>query len=113
MRACALDFKKSWDEHVSLVEFSYNNSFHSSIGMAPYEALYRRKCHTPLTWCEVSERLITGPDQIQKTVDKIRLIQARMKAAQDRQKSYADQKKRHNEYEVGEHVLSKFHRLGV
>ena len=62
LRACALDFKKSWDEHLSLLEFSYNNSFHYSIDMAPYEALYERKCRTPLAWCEVGERLILGPE---------------------------------------------------
>ncbi|XP_073064190.1 uncharacterized protein [Primulina eburnea] len=86
LRACALDFSGNWSEHLPLIEFAYNNSFHSSIGMAPYEALYGRKCRSPLYWDEVGEKAITGPELIQETVDKIATIKERLKVAQDRQK---------------------------
>lgn len=56
LRACVIDFSRSWEEHLPLVEFAYNNSYHSSIGMAPYEAFYERKCRTPLCSMEVGER---------------------------------------------------------
>jgi len=92
LQACDLDFKGTWDEQLVLVEFSYNDSFHSSIGMAMYEVLYGRKCRTPLCWRDIDESLTIGPDLIQATTDKIRVIQERMNMAQSRQKSYADQR---------------------
>ncbi|CAN4115287.1 unnamed protein product [Withania somnifera] len=61
-RACVLDFKGSWDDHLPLIEFAYNNSYHSSIKMAPYEALYGRKCRSPIGWFEVGETVLVGPD---------------------------------------------------
>ncbi|CAN4076706.1 unnamed protein product [Withania somnifera] len=61
-RACVLDFKGSWDDHFPLIEFAYNNSYHSSIKMAPYEALYGRKCRSPIGWFEVGETVLLGPD---------------------------------------------------
>ena len=105
LRACALDFRGSWDKHLPLVEFAYNNSFQATIQMAPYEALYGQKCRSPLHWDEVGERDILGPDLVQKAVDKIQVVRQRMKAAQDRYKSYADQRRRPLEFEVGDHVF--------
>ena len=105
MWAGALDFGGNWDEHLPLVEFAYNNSFQATIQMAPYEALYGRKCRSPLHWDEVGERAILGPDLIQKVVDKVQIVKQRMKAAQDRYKSYADQRRRPLEFEVGDHVF--------
>ena len=64
LRSCVIDLEGSWDQHITLVEFVYNNSFQSSIGMAPYEALYGRKCRTPLCWTELSENKVIGPDLI-------------------------------------------------
>jgi len=64
LRSCALDFEGNWEEHLPLVEFAYNNSYHSSIGMAPYEALYGRKCRSPICWTEVGERQILGPELV-------------------------------------------------
>jgi len=84
LRACSLDFKSVWDEQLALIEFSCNNSHHASIGMAPYEALYGRKCRTPLCWQEIDEALTIGTELIQATTDKIRLIQECMRAAQSR-----------------------------
>ena len=107
MRSCAIEFEGSWDRYLSLMEFSYNNSYQSSIQMAPYEALYGRKCRTPLCWTELSEDKITGVDLIQQTKEKVKLIQERLKAASDRQKSYADLKRKDVSYEVGEKVFLK------
>ncbi|KAL8111406.1 hypothetical protein AgCh_019214 [Apium graveolens] len=89
-----LNFKGSWEEHLSLVEFAYNNSFQATIGMAPYEALYGRRCRTPLCWNEVGERKLLGPELIRVTTEKVKLIQQRILTAQSRQKSYADKDRR-------------------
>jgi len=94
LRACVLDFGGSWEDHISLVEFSYNNSFQSSIGMTPFEALYGRPCRSPSCWLEAGEKLALGPDFIRDTTEKIDLIRHRMKEAQSRQKSYADNRRR-------------------
>ena len=75
LRACVLEDKGSWDRYLPLVEFAYNNSYHSSIGMASYEALYGRKCRSPLCWYDVGERNLLGPDLVQETTEKIRVIQ--------------------------------------
>ena len=95
----------AWDEHISLMEFAYNNQYHSSIQMAPYEALYGRKCRSPIYWDEEGTRVLEGPEIVQDTMDKVKLIKSRLKAAQDRQKSYADQHRREMEYKVGEKVF--------
>ena len=92
LRACVLDFHGSWDD-LPLVEFAYNNSHHSSIGIPPYEALYGRLCRSPICWEEVGDRVLMGPEIVEQTTHKIRIIRARMKAAQDRQKSYADNRR--------------------
>ncbi|GJR33796.1 putative reverse transcriptase domain-containing protein [Tanacetum coccineum] len=92
LHACVIDFGKGWVKHLSLVEFSYNNSYHASIKAAPYEALYGRKCRSPVYWAEVGEAQPTGPEMIQETKEKIVLIKQRIQASQDRQKSYADLK---------------------
>nr|GFA07569.1 reverse transcriptase domain-containing protein [Tanacetum cinerariifolium] len=92
LRACVIDFGKGWVKHLPLAEFSYNNSYHASIKAAPYEALYGRKCRSPVCWAEVGESQPTGPELIQETTEKIVLIKQRMQAAQDQQKNYADRK---------------------
>ena len=68
LRTCVLDFGGNWDSHLPLIEFSYNNSYHSSIGCAPFEALYGRKCRSPICWTEVGDNRITGPELIQETM---------------------------------------------
>jgi hypothetical protein len=105
LRACVLEHSGSWDQLLPLIEFTYNNSFHSSIGMAPYEALYGRKCRTPLCWFETGEALTLGPDFIQQTTDKIKMIQDKMRASQSRQKSYYDQRRKPLEFQEGDHVF--------
>ena len=104
---CALDFKGSWDEHLPLIEFSYNNSYHANIGMPPYEALYGRKCRSPLYWDEVGERRVLGPELVQQTQEKVDLIRQRLVAAQDRQRKYADQNIIDMEFTTGDLVLLK------
>jgi len=107
LRACVLENSDSWDRYLPLIEFTYNNSFHSSIGMAPYEALYGRKCRTPLCWFETSENLVLGPNMIQQTTEKIIMIRDKLRATQSRQKSYADKKRRPLEFQEGDHVFLK------
>lgn len=105
LRACVLDFKGSWDDFVSLMEFAYNNSYQASIDMTPYEFLYGRRCRTPLCWDEVGERKLSKPELIQDTSDKLEVVRKRLKAAQDRQKSYADKRRRDLEFAVGDWVF--------
>ena len=107
LRACIMEFEGSWDKHLALIEFAYNNSYQSSIGMPPYEALYGRKCRTPLCWSEVGERKLVGPEIVQQTEDKVKIIKDRLKISSDRQKSYADLKRRDIEYQVGDKVFLK------
>ncbi|RVX02391.1 RNA-directed DNA polymerase-like [Vitis vinifera] len=101
LRACVLDFGGNWVDYLPLAEFAYNNSYQSSIGMAPYEALYGRPCRSPLCWIEVGKRRLLGPEIVQETIEKIQLIKEKLKIAQDRQKSYADQRRRPLEFEEG------------
>ncbi|GKA69840.1 putative reverse transcriptase domain-containing protein [Tanacetum coccineum] len=107
LRACAIDFGKGWVNQLPLVEFSYNNSYHASIKAAPFEALYGRKCRSPVCWTEVGEAQILGPELIQETTEKIIQIKQRMQAARDRQKSYADLKRKPMEFQVGDKVMLK------
>ena len=107
LRACVLDFKGSWEEHLPLVEFSYNNSYQTSIQMTPYEALYGRPCRSSICWTEVGESSIKGPDLIRDTTEKVGLIQKRFLTAQSRQKSYTDKPRRPLEFEAGDHVFLK------
>ena len=100
-----LEFKGSWDRYLPLMEFAYNNSYQSSIEMAPYEALYGRKCRTPLCWDKVGERKLLGPEIVQVTIDNVKVIRDRLKIAQDRQKSYADNRMRDMEFQVGDQIF--------
>jgi hypothetical protein len=94
LRACILQYDKNWDKCLPLAEFSYNNSYQTSLKMAPFEALYGRRCRTPLSWSQIGERTIFGPDLVAEAEDKVKTIQNNLKAAQSRQKSYADIRKR-------------------
>ena len=105
LRACVLEFQSAWDRYVALIEFAYNNHYHSSIGMAPYEALYGRRCRCPLCCDDEGMRILEGPKLIQETVDKVNVVRSRIKAAQDRQKSYADQHRREMNYAVSDKVF--------
>ncbi|GKD76701.1 putative reverse transcriptase domain-containing protein, partial [Tanacetum coccineum] len=107
LRACVIDFGKGWVNHLPLVEFSYNNSYHASIKAAPFEALYGRKCRSPVCWAEVGEVQLTGPEIVQETTEKVIQIKQRIQAAHDRQKSYADLKRKPMEFQVGDRVMLK------
>ena len=107
LRACVLDLKGSWEEHLPLVEFAYNNSYQESIHMAPYEALYGRPCRSPICWTEVGESSIICQDLIRDTSEKVGLIQKHLLMAQSRQKSYTGRRRRTLEFEVGDHVFLK------
>ena len=85
-----IDFKGCWDDHLPLIKFAYNNSYPSSIQRAPYEALYGRRCRSPVGWFEVGETTLIGPDSVLYAIEKVQLIVYRLKTAQSRQKSYAD-----------------------
>nr|GEV79535.1 putative reverse transcriptase domain-containing protein [Tanacetum cinerariifolium] len=102
-----LGTRNSWDKHLPLMEFSYNNSYHTSIKAAPFEALYGRKCRSPVCWAEVGDSQLTGPEIIHETTKKIIQIKSRIKAARDRQKSYADVRRKPLEFQVGDKVMLK------
>ena len=74
LQGCVLDFPGSWDRYISLMEFSYNNSYQSSICMAPYEALYGRKCRTPVCWTEMNDHKVIGLDLVKAIEEKVRII---------------------------------------
>ncbi|KAJ9541969.1 hypothetical protein OSB04_028475 [Centaurea solstitialis] len=105
LRACVLDFGGSWDTYLPLAEFSYNNSYHSSIGMPPFEMLYGRRCRTPICWGEVGQRVLGSTEVVQRTTEDIQRIRERLRTAQSRQKSYADRRRSDLEFQVGDRVL--------
>ncbi|GJQ95636.1 putative reverse transcriptase domain-containing protein [Tanacetum coccineum] len=107
LRACMIDFGNCWERHLALIEFSYNNSYHASIKAVPFEALYGRKCRSPVCWAEVRDAQLTGPELIQETTEKIIQIKHRIQAARDRQKSYADVRRKPLEFQVGNRVMLK------
>ncbi|GJT88436.1 putative reverse transcriptase domain-containing protein [Tanacetum coccineum] len=107
LKTCVLDSRGSWDVHLPLVEFSYNNSYHSSVKCASFEALYGRKCRFPIMWAEVEEGQLIGPKLVQETTEKISQIKDRLKVERDRQRSYAGKRRKPLEFSVGDHVLLK------
>ncbi|GJV96771.1 putative reverse transcriptase domain-containing protein [Tanacetum coccineum] len=105
--ATYVNFGGSWDVYIPLAEFSYNNSYHSSIRCAPFEALYGRKCRSPMLWAEVGEGSLIGPKLVLETTDKVILIKEKLKAARDRQKSYVYKRRKPLEFKMGDRVLLK------
>jgi hypothetical protein len=104
LRACIIHFDKSWDKFLALAEFSYNNSYQASLKMVPFEALYGRRCRTPLIWSQVGEQKFFGPNLVKEAEERVEVIKENLKAAQMRQKSYHDKGKTIREYQVGERV---------
>nr|GFA82783.1 putative reverse transcriptase domain-containing protein [Tanacetum cinerariifolium] len=102
-----LDLSTAYHPETDGQKFSYNNNYHSSIKCAPFEALYGRKCRTPIAWTEVGEGKLLGPEIVQETTDKIVQIKERLKVARDHQKSYADKHHKPLEFSVGDKVLLK------
>ena len=107
LQGCVMEFIGSWDRYIPLIEFAYNNSYQSSIGMTPYEALYGRRCRTPVCWIELNEHKVIGPDILKDTEAKVQVIRQRLKATSDRQNSYAYLKRKNIEYEVSDKVFLK------
>src|ERR1051325_997764 len=98
LRAYVLEQGGAWDSYFPLIYFTYNNSFHLSIGMAPFETLYGRRCMTLLCWYESGESVVIGPEIVQQTSEKIKMIQEKMRASQSRQKSYHDKRRKDLEF---------------
>jgi hypothetical protein len=107
LRACVISSKGSWESWLPLAEFSYNNSYQESIKMAPFEALYGRRCRTPLNWVEPGERSYYGIDFVDEAEERVRTIQQHLQAAQSWQKSYADKRRRPLTFKVGDQVYLK------
>ncbi|GKC53654.1 putative reverse transcriptase domain-containing protein [Tanacetum coccineum] len=107
LRACVIDFGSSWDRHLPLVKFSYNNIYHASIKAAPFEALYGQKCRSPIYWSEVGDSQLTGPEMIRETTEKIVQIKNRLLATRSHQKSYADVISKLLQFDVGDMVMLK------
>ncbi|GKF95540.1 putative reverse transcriptase domain-containing protein [Tanacetum coccineum] len=107
LRACVMDFGGSLDTHLPMIKFSYNNMYHKIIKCAPFEALYGRKCRSPVIWTEVGESQMIGLKIVQETTEKIIQIKERLKTARSRQKSYVDKRSKPLEFKVGDRVLLK------
>jgi transposase InsO family protein len=107
LRACALKPGGSWDKSLPHAEFSYNNSYQVSLKMAPFEALYGRKCRTPLYWSETGERQLFGADIIREAEKQVQIIRENLRIAKSRQKSYADRKRRDVVFQEGDYVHLK------
>ena len=107
LRACVLTYGKDWEQSLPYAEFSYNNGYQVSLGMSPFEALYERKSRTPLMWSEVGERALVRPAHIKETEERVAEIREKLKAAQSRQKSYADKKRREISFNPGDFVYLK------
>jgi hypothetical protein len=119
LRACVIHFDKTWDKCLALVVFAYNNSYKASLKMAPFEALYGRRCRTPLNWSQAGERTLFGPKLVQEAEEKVEVIRENSRAAQMRQMSYHDKAKAPREFDVVDYVYLKVsptkgvQRLGV
>jgi hypothetical protein len=100
LRACVLEHQGNWDQNLPWAEFSYNNSYQESLKMASFEVLYGRRCHTPLNWIELGEKVIFGPDLIEEAKVTIRHIQDNLKAAKSRQETYANKRRRPLEFKA-------------
>jgi hypothetical protein len=107
LRMYVMDKPSRWEDYLHLVEFDYNNGYHVSLKMSPFEALYGRKCNTPVSWDNLADRTIVGPELLKEMEDQMIKIKQNLKAAQDRQKSYTDSNRTHREFKVGDHVFLK------
>jgi hypothetical protein len=104
LRACALQYGRSWDKSLSYAKFSYNNSYQESLKMAPFEMLYGHRCRTPLFWNEMGERKVFGPDILEEAEKQVRMVRENLCVALSRHKSYADHRRRELSFEVRDFV---------
>jgi hypothetical protein len=107
LRACALQYGRSWDKSLPYAEFSYNNSYQESLKMTLFEMLYGCRCWTPLFWNETGERKVFGPDILQEAKKQVCMVRENLRVAQSRQKSYVDHRRRELSFEVGDFVYLK------
>ncbi|WVZ58144.1 hypothetical protein U9M48_008447 [Paspalum notatum var. saurae] len=107
LRACAIQYGTSWDKCLPYAEFSYNNSYQASLKKSPFEALYGKRCKTPLFWNQTGEKQVFGPDIIQDPEQQLRIVQENLRVAQSRQRSYADVRRRDLSFKVDDHVYLK------
>jgi hypothetical protein len=107
LRMYVMDKPSKWEDYLHLVEFTYNNGYQASLKMSPFEALYGRKCNTPVSWDNPTDIVVLGPELLKDMEDQMVRIKQNLKAAQDRQKKYADKNMTTREFKVGEHVLLK------
>ncbi|WVZ70419.1 hypothetical protein U9M48_019090 [Paspalum notatum var. saurae] len=112
LRACAIQYGTSWDKCLPYAEFSYNNSYQASLKKSPFEALYSKRCRTPLFWNQTGEKKVFGPDIIQDAEQQLRIIQENLRVAQSRQRSYADIRRRDLSFKVDDHVYLKVSPMG-
>jgi transposase InsO family protein len=94
LRACALQYERSWDKSLSYAEFSYNDSYQESLNMAPFEMMYGHRCRTPLFWSEAGEQKVFGPDILQEAEKQVHMVRENLRVMQSKQKSYADHRRR-------------------
>ncbi|WVZ58084.1 hypothetical protein U9M48_008392 [Paspalum notatum var. saurae] len=107
LRACAIQYGTSWNKCLPYAEFSYNNSYQASLKKSMFEALYGKRCRTPLFWNQTGEKQVFGPDIIQNAEQQLRIVQENLRGAQSRQRSYADVRRRDLSFKVDDHVYRK------
>ena len=107
LRMYVITKSNKWEDYLCLVEFAYNNGYQTSAKLSPFEILYDRKCTTPISWDNPADRLMVGPEMLQEMENMVRKVQQNLKEAHNRKKSSADQKRRHLEFQVGDHVYLK------
>jgi hypothetical protein len=107
LRMCVMEKPSKWEDYLHLVEFAYNNGYQASLKMSPFEALYGRRCNTPINWDNRADRAIVGSELLKEMEEQMLKIKKNLKAAQDKQKIYADKNITHEEFKVGEHVFLK------
>jgi hypothetical protein len=107
LRACALQYGRSWDKSLAYADFSYNNSYQESLKMAPFEMLYGRRCRTPLFWNETGERKVFGPDILEEAEKQVLMVKENLRVMQSRQKSYTDHRRRELSFDVGDFIYLK------
>jgi hypothetical protein len=107
LRMYVMDKPSRWEDYLHLVDFAYNNGYHALLNMIPFEARYGRKCNTPVSWDNPVDRIVVGPELLKEMEEQMIKIKQNLKAAQDRQKSYADKNITHREFKVGDHVFLK------
>jgi hypothetical protein len=102
-----MDKPSKWEDYLHLVEFAYNNGYQESLKMSPFEALYGRKCNTPVSWDNPTDKEVVGPEFLKEMEEQMLKIKKNLKASQDMQKSYADKNRTHREFIVADHVFLK------